>query len=258
MSNIIDKDELSNHQIRKFEFGTFGAENGDEFDKLDDEFEPFGTFSNADDEEESIKESKTTQTPTELLEKIEKLTDENVKLQLQLESKEKEFEQRVELERKKAFEEGREEGLKESSQTLQEEVEELKSRLIQSITNLDESAHKIKEEFENSKDELVDSAIIIAQKVIKKELDQNSSIIAKNIAQSILADLQEATQITIKANPVDVNYLNEHLNSSKIIKIEPDYAVNKGGIIILSNQGNIDGDIRSRLQKAIALLKEEE
>jgi flagellar assembly protein FliH len=258
MSNIIDKEELSNHQIRKFEFGTFDDQNGDEFGKLDDEFEPFGTFSNSEDEEESIKESKPTQTPTELLEKIDKLTDENVKLQLQLESKEKDFEQRVEQERKKAFDEGREEGLKESSQTLQEEVEELKSRLIQSITNLDESAHKIKEEFENSKDELVDSAIIIAQKVIKKELDQNSSIIAKNIAQSILADLQEATQITIKANPVDVNYLNEHLNSSKIIKIEPDYAVNKGGIIILSNQGNIDGDIRSRLQKAIALLKEEE
>ena len=258
MSNIIDKDELSNHQIRKFEFGTFGAEGSNQISKSDDAFEPFETFSKTENEEEPMEDEQSSQTPTELLERIDKLTDENVKLQLQLESKEKEFEQRVEQERKKAFEEGREEGLKESSQTLQEEVEELKGRLIQSITNLDESAHKIKEEFEKSKDELVDSAIIIAQKVIKKELDQNSSIIAKNIAQSILSNLQEATQITIKANPIDVNYLNEHLNSTKIIKIEPDYAINKGGIIILSNQGNIDGDIRSRLQKAIALLKEEE
>jgi len=258
MSNIIDKDQLSKHKIDKFEFTTL-SELKDE--PLASKEALFENFEDDEDEKSGTKEDlskQIEQTPTELLEKIDKLSDENVKLQLKLESIENEFEERLKQEKENSFEKGREEGLKESSTTLQEEVEELKTRMIHSITKLDETSLKLQNELENIKDELVDSAIIIAQKVIKKELDQNSSIIAKNIAQSIILDIQDATDIIIKVNPLDENYLKEHFNNNKIIKIEPDDAINKGGIIILSNQGNIDGDIRSRLQKAIALLKEEE
>ncbi len=256
MSNIIDKNEHDKHQISKFNFNSFDSSQDLEEKKVD--FEDFDTMAESSIKDETNEQKEEEERPQELLEKIEKLSDENVRLELKLESIEKEFQEKLEKSNEEYYQKGREDGLKESTQTLQNDIEELKTRLIKSITQLDEKAYQLENELDSSKNELLDAAILIAKKVIKKELDTNSSLIAKNIAISIIDELKDSTSITIKTNPEDASFLEETFKDKKIIKIEADDAINKGGIIILSNIGNVDSDIKSRLQKAIALLKEEE
>jgi len=136
--------------------------------------------------------------------------------------------------------------------------DELKTQLLRSITLLDEKVHSLDLYLQEIKSSLIESATHIAKKVIKKEIDENSHIVAKNIASSFLNELKEATEIKLKVNPQDATYLSQHFSGEKNIKIEPDDAINKGGIIILSDIGNIDGKIQTRVEKAISLIKQED
>jgi flagellar assembly protein FliH len=255
MSNIINEDSLKKHKIEKFQFQSLGSDDAIQTS------EPISFEDIVNQESIDVAkndESNKPEVANEFLTKIEELTDENVKLQLALENLQKELDLKIEEESKISYQKGKEDGIKEATSSMQEHQDEIKSQLIRSVTNLDEKIHSIDLFLQEIKSELVDAATYIAKKVIKKELDENSQIIAKNIASSFLADLKDATQIKLKVNPQDETFLTKHLSTIKNIKIEPDDAINKGGIIILSDIGNIDANIQTRIQKAINLIKQED
>ena len=255
MSNIINEESIEEHKIEKFQFQSFGSNDSaksSDIISFEDVIKQEST--------QSVKKESTEkpEDASEFLTKIEELTDENVKLQLSLETLQKELDLKIEEESKISYQKGKDDGIKEATQSLQDHQDEIKSQLIRSVTNLDEQVHSIDLFLKEIKSELVDAATHIAKKVIKKELDENSQIIAKNIASSFLADLKDATNIKLKVNPQDETFLSEHFSTIKNIKIEPDDAINKGGIIILSDIGNIDANIQTRVQKAINLIKQED
>ncbi len=256
MSNIIDKESQKSHTIEKFEFRSIEdikeiepKDSEMEFDELQESFE--NNSDTSEDDSASIDIN-------ELLEKIDKLSDENVKLSLKLEESNKEYEERLKHEKELSYKEGKEDGIKEATSSLQEPSEELNTQLLKSITTLDEKLIEINGYLSNIEDQLKDASIIIAKKVIKKELEKNSHIIASNLAKSLLSDLKDATHIKLKVHPHDEKYLISELKELKNIEIEADDAINKGGIIILSDIGNIDNNISTRLQKAISLIQEED
>jgi flagellar assembly protein FliH len=253
MANIINEDALEKHTIEKFQFASIGEE-----DTSIKEYKPI-SFDKAKEEiNDKTNQKQETQEASKLLTKIEELTEENVKLQLELETLQKDLEARVKDESKNAYQKGREEGIKETTNTFQEQQDDLKTQLVKSIGTLDEKLYSLDLYLDKIQDSLIDSALLIAKKVIKKEIDKNSKIIAKNIALSFISDLKDAKQITLKVNPQDETYLSEHFSNEKNIKIDPDDAINKGGIIILSDIGNIDGNIETRIQKATNLIKQED
>jgi flagellar assembly protein FliH len=102
----------------------------------------------------------------------------------------------------------------------------------------------------------VESAILIAKKVIKKEIEINSQKVVKSIASSLIDTLKSVGKLTIKVNPNDFEEISEHFNQDSI-KIQKDEAINRGGVVILSDSANIDGTISSRLNKAIELIGKE-
>ena len=60
--------------------------------------------------------------------------------------------------------------------------------------------------------------------------------------------LLQNTQVTLKVFPGDLEELKESLKDLSNVSLEADLAVAKGGVVILSNEGNIDGNIFMRFE----------
>jgi flagellar assembly protein FliH len=101
---------------------------------------------------------------------------------------------------------------------------------------------------ENIEKELVDAAIDIAKEVLASEIGANSSKIALNLAKALIEDVKGAMKIKIKAHPEDSAYLKENIQTNGVLEVIPDNAISKGGIVIESDAGNVDGTVMTRFQ----------
>jgi flagellar assembly protein FliH len=255
VSDIINSDNSKNVKIQKYEFGKLSLD-----DNSDSTFD-INIFKDNHDETIEDKKSKqeeknTADQSSELIEKIEVLTSEIVTLQMELEEQKKNHQKELEQKEKEAFEKGKVEGIKETSETFQNENDNLKSQLIRSITLLDEKTTQIDNMFKHIEEDLVESALLIAKKVIKKEIEIDSVNVTKSIAHALIESIKSVTNLTLKVNPNDFKEISEHFNGDSI-KIEEDEAISRGGVIILSDNTNIDGTISTRLAKAIDLIGKE-
>ena len=88
----------------------------------------------------------------------------------------------------------------------------------------------------------------MAKEVILAEVSTNSAKIASSLARALLQDLSQNTQVTLKVFPGDLEDLKESLKDLTNGTLEADQAIAKGGVVILSNEGNIDGDIFMRFE----------
>lgn len=70
--------------------------------------------------------------------------------------------------------------------------------------------------------------------------------IALNLTRELLNSIMDATNIKVKVNPNDYLYLKEHLEDNTKVEVISDGAVSLGGVVIVSDTGNIDGTIMSR------------
>ncbi len=254
MSNVINTD-ADNITVQKYQFGKIELDGDSEQIVTSDIFKEKKTTTSQELQEQE-QEQETDENSKELLEKIDILTSQIVDLQMQLDNKDKEFEKKLETLTKEAYEKGNIEGIKDTTQTFQNENEELKKQLIRSITLLDEKTASIDKMFKNIEEDLVESAIVIAKKIIKKEIDNNSAQIAKSISSALIERLKDSTNITIKVNIDDEKEISEHFKSDSI-NIIADEAISRGGVIIQSNESNIDATISTRLNKAIELIGKE-
>jgi flagellar assembly protein FliH len=255
MSDIINSEESQNIKIKRYQFEKLVL---DETSK--ETFDPniFKEDSTKTEDHKNLDKPQKEQTDNskELLEKIEVLTSEIVTLQMELEDQKKSHVQELELAKKEAYEKGKEEGIKETSETYQSENDNLKTQLIRSITLLDEKTIQIDNMFKHIEEDLVESALLIAKKVIKKEIEKDSALVTKSIATALIENIKSVTKLTLKVNPYDFKEISEHFNGDSI-KIEEDEAISRGGVIILSDNTNIDGTISTRLAKAIDLIGKE-
>jgi flagellar assembly protein FliH len=255
MSDIINSDESKNIKIQKYEFGKLSLD-----DNADTTFD-INIFKDHHDEAKDNKvlkqeEQEAVEKSDELMEKIEVLTSEIVKLQMELDDQNKNHQKELEKNTEDAYEKGKVEGIKETSETFQNENDDLKNQLIRSITLLDEKTTQIDTMFEHIEEDLVESALLIAKKVIKKEIEINSVNVTKSIAHALIDSIKSVTKLTLKVNPNDFKEISEHFNGDSI-KIEEDEAISRGGVIIISDTINIDGTISTRLAKAIDLIGKE-
>ncbi len=241
MGKIIDANSVKDHDIQKFQFGVIKVENEEESEKLDIK----GEEKHIESEEENREKF------SKLLEKIDDLSSENIKLQMRIETLEKELEEKIVQTQEEYHQKGRKEGIKETQESFAEDNEELKSRLIKSITLLDETLVLHKESIKKIEDNTQDISISLAQKIINKELEDNSHKVALSLIRLFISEIEDSFDITLKVNPKDYLYIQESYKEQHSIKIEADEAINKGGVILLSGEQNIDGNIPLRVQKAI-------
>jgi len=99
------------------------------------------------------------------------------------------------------------------------------------------------------KSELMHAAVDIAKEVVKIEISKSSNEIAKTLADELIKELQSASKIRLKVNPKNHGTLSEHLGKLDHIDIISDSAVSEGGVVVISDAGNIDAQIQKRFER---------
>jgi len=184
-----------------------------------------------------------------LLNKTDEMSSNFIKLQMKLESMVDEH--KAEL--KKVKEESYAEGLKDGkASALKEEEKNIANALSQyasSIQKLENSAKEFENALEEIKKDLVLAALDISKEVIKVELSENSAKVAMSLAQEIIRDLHTSSKIVLKVNPNDHGALSQATGSLPHVEVMSDSAVSLGGVIAISDAGNIDAQILKRFER---------
>ena len=189
-----------------------------------------------------------TEVVDKILQKSDVLAQSLQKLQEQFDKQEKEISQKVIEAKAEAKEQGFNEGYQKAKQELEAQINSQKELYSLSIKRIDEHISNAKNHIINLEKELSSIALDIAKEVITNEVNTNSAKIATSLARNLLQNLAENTQVTLKVFPGDLEELKETLQDLNNVSIQGDPAIAKGGVIILSNEGNIDGDIYMRFE----------
>jgi len=197
------------------------------------------------------KESNVSDSSVDLIEQLLKKSDEFassiVRLEQQLKDQAAFYEKKLEDIKETSYKSGFNEGYNQAKKELEDKINEHLSKLVESLHKIDEVYQEYQNKADNIEKELVGVAVDIAEEVIEKELSKYSKEIALNLTKELLNDIKEATQIEVKVNPLDYDYVKDNLDVTKI-KVTPDNAISVGGVVIVSDAGNIEAEIHERFK----------
>lgn len=250
MANVISSAEFSNHNVDKYNFKVLSLSSGEE--NIEDD--TFTKDSNPGLRDSDIDSSSLSNSSKEsLIESLMKKTDEMssnfIKLQMKLESMTEEHKQELEKIKEESFNEGiqagKEEALKDEEKSLANGLEQFSA----SVKTLENSASEYEKALEGIKSELISAALDIAKEVVNVELDDNSTKIAQVLSNELIKELQSASKVTLKVNPKNHGEISQSVGSLEHIEVISDSAVSEGGVIAISDAGNIDAQISKRFER---------
>lgn len=101
---------------------------------------------------------------------------------------------------------------------------------------------------------IMEISLDIAKKIIKREIQQDPSIILENISDILKSLSKEETKITLKVNPAQVSLLKMEIPSllsdngmdAKVL-IVPDENMTEGGCVVETANGVVDASIETQL-----------
>ncbi|WP_295736982.1 flagellar assembly protein FliH [uncultured Helicobacter sp.] len=262
--NIIGQEELKNHNIKKYEFKSITSEMLESGKILEPSQEiNKGTNSEINESEplgeaQASMEIQNTESTMQkiatleqelverLLQKTDELSSSLAKLQIQFEKLQVESEQRVASAREEGYKDGFREAETKAKDELFAEINTQKKSLVDSIITLESALKQSQKHLEDLEKELSAISVDIAKEVILSEVSENSQKIALGLTKELLNSIMDATNIKIKVNPSDYLFLKEQLSENTKVEILSDSAVSLGGVVIVSDSGNLDGTIMAR------------
>ncbi len=255
MATVISSAVIDKHTVNKYNFKVFSSAKNKEEEKP---VEVTTQFSEDDNpkarKSDSVDSSALSNSSKEsLIESLMKKTDEMssnfIKLQMKLEAKEEEFEITLKKAKEEAFAEGIEAGKAKALEDAQVKQSDALALFATSVQKLDASANEFEGALEKVKTNLIHAALDIAQEVVHVELNDNSQEIAKVLSSELIKELQSASKVILKVNPKDHGVISEQVGSLKHIEVVSDSAISVGGVIAMSDAGNIDSEISKRFEK---------
>jgi len=252
MATIITSDSIERHNIDKYNFKVI-ALGSNEKEEQPPKYSS-AAESNPQERESDVDSSALSQSSKDsliesLMQKTDEMSSNFIKLQMKLESKEEECENALKKTKEEAFAEGMQAGEAKASQEMNKNLEVKLTLLEDAIQKLDRESKGFTTALEGIKSELVVAAVDIAQEVLKIELSENSAEVAKILSDELIKELQSASKIELRVNPKDHAAVVEHLSTLENVKVIPDSAVSEGGVIVMSDVGNIDAQIAKRFQR---------
>ena len=250
MASIINSDSIEKHNVDKYTFKVIalgGRNDTSQEPQYTPENNPKARASDVD--ASALSQSSKDSLIESLMQKTDEMSSNFIKLQMKLEAKEEEFANELKKAKEEAFAEGLNAGEAKAKEEIDKNLNLKLSLLEESIQKLDKSAEEFSQALAGIKNELVVAALDISKEVIKVELNENSTEVAKILADELIKDLQGASQIEIKVNPKDHAAISEHLGSLENITVRSDSAVSEGGVIVISDAGNIDAQIAKRFER---------
>lgn len=265
--SVITPDNIKKHTVNKYQFKGIGQVGGSKSSNSKDDSKKIkpiesSNLSTQNSEPEEVNstviDKKVLDIIDSILKKSEELAENLKRVESKLEAQKDEFSKQIEDAKKQSYESGFSAGFEDAKSKLSAETEEIKGRLADGINSIDSTVVDFKKLMDSLESELSQVALDIAKEVILTEVNENSEDIAKELAKSLLDNVRGASKVVIKVNPEDSKALkpllkqNENLN----IEIEPNGAIAKGGVVIVSDVGNIDGSVMTRFANIKASIQE--
>jgi len=250
MATIINREDVDIHAVNQYNFKVLGVGSNNsqvEEKKFTEDSNPKARASDIDSS--AMSQNSKDSLIESLMKKTDEMSSNFIKLQMKLESKEEEYENALEEAKKASYDEGVEAGKIQAKEKAQSNYENGSTQFSASVATLESSAKEFEVALEKIKSELITAALDISKEVINIELEQNSSEVAKILSSELIKELQSASKVTLKVNPKDHGVLSESLGSLEHIEIISDSAVSPGGVIAISDAGNIDAQISKRFDR---------
>ncbi|HHE46211.1 MAG TPA: hypothetical protein ENL08_00730, partial [Bacteroidetes bacterium] len=153
----------------------------------------------------------------------------------------------------KGFEEGRRQGFDEGLSTVKEAVETVRKLIVDIESGLDVV-------WKNCRDEAIRLTLAIARKIVGNVSEQND-VLARELASRCMALARDQTKVKILVNPRDVEVVSaakaELMSTAegvKSIEIAERASVERGGVIIETEGGQVDGRLSEQLDVVEASL----
>lgn len=161
---------------------------------------------------------------------------------------------------------------KEEAQSIKEAAakEGYEQGLMQARSDIDEVKLSImrflsakQEVFEVLSPYVMQISLDIAKKIIKKELEQDPSVILASVTEILKSLSRDETKITLQVNPAQVSLLRSEIPEivsdvgleAKVIVI-PDDKIMEGGCMVTTTNGVIDATIETQLSVISEALRE--
>ena len=251
MATVIQSASLEKHNVNKYNFKVISSTS--KSTKKEEKTLSKENHPNARESDKIDSSALSNKSKESLIESLMKKTDDMssnfIKLQMKLESKEEEHELNLKKAKEEAFAEGMEAGKAKAIEDADISQSDALSLFAASVKKLDLSANDFEVALEKIKANLMNAALDIAQEVVTVEVSENSTKIAEKLSTELIKELQSASKITLKVNPKDHGVISQQVGSLKHIEVISDNAISEGGVVAISDAGNIDSEINKRFEK---------
>ncbi|WP_321779104.1 flagellar assembly protein FliH [Sulfurimonas sp.] len=249
MESVISNQNMNNHSVDKYNFKVLNLGAGEE--EQDDSFtkDKNPGLRDSDVDSSSLSNSSKESLIESLMKKTDEMSSNFIKLQMKLEDMSEEHKVEIQKIKEESFNEGIQEG---KTQAFKDEEESMANGLAQfssSVATLENSAAEYEKALEGIKSELISAALDIAKEVVNVELGDNSTKIAQILSSELIKELQGASKVTLKVNPKNHGEISQSVGSLEHIEVISDSAVSEGGVIAISDAGNIDAQISKRFER---------
>jgi flagellar assembly protein FliH len=154
---------------------------------------------------------------------------------------------------REAFAKGYAQGERAGIEAGAKRVDAMLRRVAQTLEDLAQLRRTIVRETER---QMVELSLTLAQRVITREVSLDPTLVAA-IAHVALERLGESSPATIRLNPEDYAIVSAHKGehwSGAQVTILPDPAVARGGCIVESEFGTVDGSVAAQLAELTRVL----
>lgn len=254
--SIISSQKISNHNVNKYNFKVLphSEEFGEEVVESALVAKRLVTEMEQPSKEREIDASAMSQSSKDsliesLLNKTDEMSSNFIKLQMKLESMSDEHMREIKKIKEESYAQGVEAG---KANALKEDENNVANIILQysaSIAKLENSAKEFENALEGIKKELISAALDISKEVVKVELHENANNIAIILAEELIKELQGASKVMLKVNPKDHGAISQAVGSLAHVEVMSDSAVSLGGVIAISDAGNIDAQISKRFER---------
>jgi len=257
MAKIIDKHNIVTHNVDKYNFKVLSlhARKSSTKEGEEEPQKPKYTKDNnpglreSDIDSSAMSQSSKDSLIESLLKKTDEMSSNFIKLQMKMEAKEEEYKAALEKEKEISYNEGVEAGKIQADNDVKKSYEETLQQLVKSVSTLENSAKEFEVALENIKSDLVVAALDIAKEVVNVELSENSAEVAKVLGEELIKELQSASKVKLRVNPKDHGMISQSVGSLEHVEVVSDSAISEGGVIAISDAGNIDSQISKRFER---------
>lgn len=250
MDVVISQERTGAHAISKYQFkilsGLAGSSIHDAVAELSHHHTPEVSHNRRKEDHASSSKDELVES---LLKKADDMSSNVIKMQMRLESIQEEHAAAMDAAKKASYEEGFTAGVAQEQSNDAGRKEQSRDQLAISVKTLNDQAAQFAKALESIQKELTFTALEIAKEVIGVETQENSARIAAKLSADLMEELAEASKITLRVNPADHGQISEKVGSLSHVEVLSDRAINPGGVVAISDVGNVDSQIKKRYER---------